>query len=137
MGLLGISINMATVLIGAISLGVVVDDTIHLLHQFTTGLREGLSWNAALDDAHRRVGHSIVSTTVVLVGGFLAMATSSFLPTAHFGVFLSLSLVLGLFLDMFILPIMLKALGKPVANLQKRAKHAPHLTAPDVTNDRI
>ncbi|MGD8843326.1 MAG: efflux RND transporter permease subunit, partial [Gammaproteobacteria bacterium] len=113
MGLLGISINMATVLIGAISLGVVVDDTIHFMHRFTTVLKEGMSWNAALDDAHRRVGHSIVSTTVVLVGGFLAMATSSFLPTAHFGVFLSLSLVLGLFLDLFILPAMLKALGRP------------------------
>ncbi len=124
MALLDISINMATVLIGAISLGVVVDDTIHFMHRFTLALNDGMCWNAAVEDAHRRVGYSIVTTTFVLVGGFVAMATSSFMPTAHFGVFLSLSLVLALFLDLVVLPIALKALGGLATSLRARSHSA-------------
>lgn len=108
MSLLGIKINMATALIGGISLGVVVDDTIHFITRIVQNKRLNLSDPEAIDEAIKSVGKSIVRTTLILVVGFSCMATSQFLPTAHFGIFISLSIILALILDLICLPALLK-----------------------------
>ena len=108
MSYLGIKVNMATALIGGISLGVVVDDTLHMLFRARIHFKQGMDWSLAVDKALSSVGSSIVTTSIILVGGFLCMATSTFLPTAHFGFFIALAIIVALFLDLFILPILVK-----------------------------
>lgn len=108
MSLLGIKINMATALIGGIALGVVVDDTIHLINRIRLNALRGLDWQRAVDNAVASVGKSIVMTSVILIAGFLCMTTSNFLPSAHFGLLISLSVIIALFIDLFILPMILK-----------------------------
>ena len=104
MSLLDIKINIATALIGGISLGVVVDDTIHLIFRIKLNIQNGYSTDNAVDDALQSIGKSIVRTTLILVVSFSCMATSNFLPTAHFGIFISLSIFLALILDSIYLP---------------------------------
>jgi len=108
MSLLGLKINIATALIGGISLGVVVDDTIHFITRIIQNKRKGYSTAESVDEARQSIGKSIVRTTLILVVGFSCMATSNFLPTAHFGIFISLSIALALFLDLICLPVLLK-----------------------------
>jgi len=112
MSLLDIKINMATALIGGISLGVVVDDTIHFITRVVQNRQLNLSNTDAVDEAIKSVGKSIVQTTLILVLGFSCMATSEFLPTAHFGIFISLSILLALILDLICLPTVLKMFPK-------------------------
>ncbi len=106
MGLLGFTINIATALIGGIILGVVIDDTLHLLMR----VRENLKQNeeTAIATAINEVGRSIVYTTFIIVGGFACMMTSDFSPSAEFGAFVSLAVVLALLLDLWLLPQLLR-----------------------------
>ena len=119
MALLEIKINMATALVGAMSLGVVVDDTIHFISSIIRQKREGHGTEVAVDLARGSVGFSIVRTTFVLVVGFSCMATSQFLPTAHFGVFIALSIGLALILDLFCLPALLRCFPGLVDRVEK------------------
>ncbi len=106
MGLLGFTINIATALIGGIILGVVIDDTLHLLMR----VRENLKHDEenAISTAIDEVGRSIVYTTLIIVGGFACMMTSDFSPSAEFGTFVSLAVVLALLLDLWLLPQLLR-----------------------------
>ena len=108
MGLFGIEINMATALIGGISLGIVTDDTIHFINRFRYGLKSGLPTGEAVDQSIRITGRSIMMTSIILVGAFLSMATSDFLPTFNFGILVSICITIALFIDLFILPLFLK-----------------------------
>ncbi len=107
MGWLGIKINMATAIIGGISLGIVVDDTIHFLSGVRNRLHRGIALETAIQQTMKTVGRSILMTSIILIGGFSCMATSEFLPSAHFGIFISLSIALALILDVVIVPALL------------------------------
>jgi len=111
MGLLGFTINIATALIGGIVLGVVIDDTLHLLMRVRKNLEKGKE--NAITTAINDVGRSIVYTTVIIVGCFACMITSDFAPSAEFGAFVSLAVMLALLLDLWLLPQLLRlAMGK-------------------------
>jgi len=123
MGLLGFTINIATALIGGIILGVVIDDTLHLLMR----VRENLGQNKenAIAIAVNDVGRSIVYTTLIIVGGFACMMTSDFAPSAEFGAFVSLAVVLALLLDLWLLPQLLRlAIGKQLPVLKNEQEVA-------------
>ena len=110
MGLLGLKINIATALIGGITLGIVVDDTIHLLNRINHYLNQGLAIGKAIEKAVVHVGKSIVNTTMIIAGGFACLATSSFLPSAQFGIFVTLAITIGLLLDLYLAPLLLMVL---------------------------
>jgi len=110
MGLVGVKINIATALIGGITLGVVVDDTIHLFSRIKYFLNRGQGIALAVENAIRHVGKSIINTTVIVAGGFACLATSSFLPSAQFGVFVTLAITIALVLDLYIAPILINIL---------------------------
>ncbi len=108
----GVTINIATVLIGGVSLSIVVDDTVHFLTRFRIYLNEGLEWQQAIDKTIATIGHSISMTTFILVGAFSCMALSSFLPTSAFGIFISITLILAWAIDLFLIPVILTSYGK-------------------------
>lgn len=108
MGLMGIKVNMATAVIGGISIGVVVDDTVHIMMSVRRLYRQGLDWSEAVDRAVTTVGESVIMTSIILIAGFISMATSIFLPTSQLGIFISVSIAIALYLDLFILPVIVK-----------------------------
>ncbi|MBA2291530.1 MAG: MMPL family transporter [Gemmatimonadales bacterium] len=112
MGWLRLPINLATVLIAGIAVGIAVDDTIHLVHAWQERRRAGSNRHDAADDAVAALGARLAATSAVLVGAFAVMGFSDFLPTAQFGLLSALVIVLALAADLALTPVLL-ALGSP------------------------
>jgi hypothetical protein len=112
MGLLGIRIDMATALIGGVAIGSTVDSTIFFINRFRQALEAGLGWEDAVKDALLNVGDGIIMTSLILAGGFLCLSVSDFLPTAHFGALVTASILVALYLDIMIDPIVLRWAGR-------------------------
>ncbi|HTA16419.1 MAG TPA: MMPL family transporter, partial [bacterium] len=99
--------------------GSTADSTLFFISRFRLGLREGMAWDAAVDYAILTVGDGMIMGSLILAGGFLCLASSGFLPTAHFGGLVTLSVLIALYLDMIVDPIVLK-LAKPPALAARR-----------------
>lgn len=93
--------SISTVMVFSIALGIAVDDTIHLLDSYQNATGGALDrWRATIE----RDAAAISATSLVLTCGFLLLATSSFLPTIHFGVLLSIGMVTAFLGDILFLP---------------------------------
>ncbi len=104
MGLVGVPLDPGTVMIGAIALGLVVDDTVH----FMVRLRRHLSGGADTRDAIRRAimeaGRPIIITSLVLAGAFFMLTLASFTPNIHFGLVTAVVILMVLTADLVLLP---------------------------------
>lgn len=107
MGHLGVPINMATTLIGGIAMGIAVDDTIHFLWHYKHSRQAGNRHGDAVRHTMEKTGIAIVLTTLLIIGGFLVMVLSDFTPTADFGLFTSMTVLLALLCDLLALPAIL------------------------------
>ena len=113
MGLLGIPLDMMTITIVAISIGIAVDNTIHYLWRFRRELDVDQDYSGAIIRTHRTVGRACVFNSVVLVGGFWVLCLSKFIPTVYFGMMIGLTMVGALAGDIILLPMLLTLL-RPV-----------------------
>ncbi|MFZ5952237.1 MAG: efflux RND transporter permease subunit, partial [Candidatus Rifleibacteriota bacterium] len=104
MGLAGIRLDIATVTIAAIALGIVVDDTIHELFLFYEPSRSKMQPEEAIVDALKESGPAVVSTSLIYSIGFLFMVFASIKSVVYFGLLLSLTIVTALICEMTILP---------------------------------
>jgi predicted RND superfamily exporter protein len=107
MGWLGIPLNTATAIISAVAIGVAVDDTIHLLHQYQENRGLGIGHREAILGAIDRKGSPIITTSLVLMGGFGILVFSSFVPTVQFGFLCSLIMFFALVSDLVVLPALM------------------------------
>jgi uncharacterized protein len=119
-GLWGIfsgEINIAISIVLGMTLGIVVDDTIHFLSKYQRArLQLGLSPPEAVEHAFTDVGRAMWVTTAVLVGGFLVLMLSDFRPTNDMGLLTAVVLVLALALDLLLLPSLLLWTDRPAAS---------------------
>lgn len=104
MGLTGIRLDIATVTIAAIALGIVVDDTIHSLYQLYDPSRSNLTPTEAIIDGVKEAGPAMVSTSLIYAFGFLFMVFASIKSIVYFGVLLSFTIVVALVCDIVFLP---------------------------------
>ncbi|GAB4281264.1 MAG: MMPL family transporter [Candidatus Rifleibacteriota bacterium] len=104
MGLTGIRLDIATVTIAAIALGIVVDDTIHELFLFYEPSRAKMKPVDAIVDALKESGPAVFSTSMIYSLGFLFMVFASIKSVVYFGVLLSLTIITALFCEITILP---------------------------------
>jgi predicted RND superfamily exporter protein len=104
----GIPMNLGAAMIAAVSMGLSVDSSIHYLSRYQMEIRRGQSSAQAVDIAQSEIGLAIVLSTLALVLGFGALATSDFLPTVIFGVSAALSMVGGLIGNLILLPALLR-----------------------------
>jgi predicted RND superfamily exporter protein len=111
MALAGIPLDVVTVMIASITLGIVVDDTVHLLHGFQRARADGLAPGAAMGDALARSGHALVFTALVLSLGFATLALSEFRPTARFGELTAVTIAVALAAELLLLPALVHALA--------------------------
>jgi hypothetical protein len=110
-------VDVSVSVIAAISLGIVVDDTIHFLSKYLRGRNErGLSGQDSVRHAFRTVGKALTVTTLVLVAGFAVLAFSLFQVNAKMGLMTAMAIAFALLVDFLFLPPLLMLLerrGKP------------------------
>ncbi|MDP6515319.1 MAG: efflux RND transporter permease subunit [Alphaproteobacteria bacterium] len=106
-------VGLAIATVVAMTLGIVVDDTVHFLSKYLRARREhGMDAEAAVRYAFNTVGTALVVTTVVLVLGFLVLGTSGYRPSSHIGWLSSITLVFALAADFLFLPPLLILLDR-------------------------
>lgn len=107
MGAAGIYLDMATVLIAGVVLGITVDDTIHIFHNYQERRRKGYGAVFAVARSFEASGRAVVATSLLLVSQFLLLGTSSFVPTSHFGLLTAGGLLAGQLMELLLLPALL------------------------------
>jgi uncharacterized protein len=110
---LGIRIDIGTMMVASVAMGVAVDDTIHFLAWYRDHLDKGMGREDAVIETFRRVGSAMVQTTIVGGLGLFVFALSTFTPTQRFGTLMLTMLVTALAGDLLLLPALLTGpLGK-------------------------
>lgn len=104
MGFFGIPLDMMTITIASITVGIGVDNTIHYLHRFEDELQKDGDYLAAMHRSHASIGHSIFHTNNIIVFGFSVMVLSSFIPTIYFGALTGVAMMVSMAGTMFFLP---------------------------------
>lgn len=107
MGAAGIYLDMATVMIAGVVLGITVDDTIHLYHGYRERLKKGFSPVFAIARSFESSGRAVLAISVLLVAQFGLLATSDFIPTANFGLMVAAGLLAGQLFELLLLPALL------------------------------
>jgi len=103
-GLLGVALDVSAVAVGAIAVGLAIDDTIHMLYSIADETRAGRPLPRALLRTQKSVGRAVVLSTLALVAGLACLQASAFLPTARFGAFASAACLIALAGDLIVLP---------------------------------
>ena len=114
MGWLGIALDLMTITIAAISIGIAVDDTIHYLHRYRSEFQEDRNYRDSVTRAHATIGRALFYTTLTITLGFSILTLSSFVPTIYFGLFTGIAMLTALAADLTLLPLLImrfKALG--------------------------
>ena len=108
MGWFGIPLDIMTITIAAISIGIGVDDAIHYVHRFREELARDGDYQSAIRRSHLSIGRAIYFTSVIVVGGFSILSLSNFIPTIFFGLLTGFSMFIALVANLTLLPLLLK-----------------------------
>ncbi len=107
MGLLNIPLDIMTITIAAITIGIAVDDTIHYVHRFSEELQIDGDYIAAMKRAHNSVGRAMYYTSITIIVGFSILTLSNFNPTIYFGLFTGLAMLVAMFANLTLLALLL------------------------------
>ena len=114
-GLLGIPLDMMTITIAAITIGIAVDNSIHYIYRFKEEFKNLNDYNKTISLCHSTVGRAILNTSITIVFGFSILVLSKFIPTIYFGIFTGLAMLLAMISVLTLLPsliLMIKPFGK-------------------------
>lgn len=114
MGWLGINLDIMTITIAAITIGIAVDDTIHYVHRYVEEYHTDQNAWAAVERCHKSIGKAMYYTTVTISLGFSVLVLSNFLPTIYFGLLTGFAMIIALIADLTLLPLLLVMFYKPV-----------------------
>jgi predicted RND superfamily exporter protein len=103
-GLLGIPLDMMTITIAAITIGIAVDNSIHYIYRFKEEFNKIKDYNKTLKKCHSTVGVAIFNTSITIVFGFSILVLSKFIPTIYFGVFTGIAMLLAMISVLTLLP---------------------------------
>jgi len=113
MGLLGIPLDIMTITIAAIVVGIGVDDCIHYVHRFIKEFEVDRNYRAAMFRCHNSIGRAMYYTTVTVVVGFSMLTLSSFTPSIYFGLLTVMAMVAAVLGALLLLPLLI-VLVKPL-----------------------
>ena len=113
MGLLGIPLDIMTITIAAIVVGIGVDDCIHYVHRFMKEFEVDRDYRAAMFRCHNSIGRAMYYTTVTVVIGFSMLTLSSFTPSIYFGLLTVMAMVAAVLGALLLLPLLI-VLVKPL-----------------------
>jgi len=114
MGWLGIPLDMMTITVAAITVGIAVDDTIHYIHRFKTEFAKDGDYIATMHRCHRSIGRAMFYTSLTIIIGFSILVLSNFIPTIYFGLFTGFAMFMALAGALTLLPrliVLIKPFG--------------------------
>ena len=109
-GMLGIPLDMMTITIAAITIGIAVDNSIHYIYRFKEEFEKIKNYNMTVDRCHNTVGIAILNTSITIVFGFSILVLSNFIPTIYFGIFTGIAMLLALISVLTLLPSLILTL---------------------------
>jgi predicted RND superfamily exporter protein len=115
MGWLNIPLDIMTITIAAIVIGIAVDNTIHYIHRFTAEFETDHDYWATIKRCHGSIGHAMYYTTMTITLGFAILTLSSFIPTIYFGLLTGFSMLVALLADLALLQLLLVGI-KPLGH---------------------
>ena len=114
-GLLRIPLDMMTITIAAITIGIAVDNSIHYIYRFKEEFKKINNYSETLEKCHDTVGVAILNTSITIVFGFSILVLSNFIPTIYFGVFTGIAMLLAMISVLTLLPKLI-LIVKPFGN---------------------
>tara|TARA_B110000971_G_scaffold39727_1_gene38767 strand:+ start:39 stop:2420 length:2382 start_codon:yes stop_codon:yes gene_type:complete len=111
-GLLGIPLDMMTITIAAITIGIAVDNSIHYIYRFKEEFLKHNNYEKTLKICHSTVGVAILNTSITIVFGFSILVFSKFIPTIYFGIFTGIAMLLAMISVLTLLPSLI-LIAKP------------------------
>ena len=108
MGWAHIPLDMMTITIAAISLGIAVDDAIHYIHRFRIEVAKDGDYTAAMYRSHGSIGYAMYYTTMAIIVGFSVLVLSNFTPTIYFGLLTVLAMFMALVANLLLLPVLIR-----------------------------
>ena len=124
MGIFGIPLDMMTITIAAITVGIGVDHAIHYLTRFKREFSLDSNYIGAMHRAHASIGQALFYTSITIIAGFSILALSNFIPSVYFGLLTGLAMLAALLGSMTLLPqliIISKPFGADIP-VQSQAK---------------
>ena len=115
MGWLGIPLDMMTITIAAITVGIAVDNTIHYIHRFKKEFKVDQNYLETMDRCHGSIGKAMYYTSVTITLGFSILALSEFMPTIYFGLLTGAAMVIALLGALALLPLLI-VVFRPLAS---------------------
>jgi hypothetical protein len=112
MGLVGIPLDLMTITIAAICIGIAVDDTIHYVHRFKEEFRQDENYWETVRRCHASIGRAMYYTTLIITLGFSILALSNFNPMIYFGLLTGFAMMMALLANLTLLPLFI-ALVRP------------------------
>jgi len=107
MGWMNIPLDMMTITIAAITIGIGVDDTIHYIHRYQSEFAREASYRHSMIRCHGSIGRAIYYTSITVTVGFSILVLSNFIPTIYFGLLTGLAMILALLGNLFLLPLLI------------------------------
>ena len=111
-GLLGIPLDMMTITIAAITIGIAVDNSIHYIYRFKEEFDKNKDYIKTLKLCHSTVGVAILNTSITIIFGFSILVFSKFIPTIYFGIFTGIAMLLAMISVLTLLPSLI-LISKP------------------------
>ena len=105
--MLRIPLDMMTITIAAITIGIAVDNSIHYIYRFKEEFKRYNNYEKTLDRCHKTVGIAILNTSITIVFGFSILVLSNFIPTIYFGIFTGIAMLLAMISVLTLLPKLL------------------------------
>tara|TARA_B100000900_G_scaffold409691_1_gene426081 strand:+ start:804 stop:3206 length:2403 start_codon:yes stop_codon:yes gene_type:complete len=103
-GIMGIPLDMMTITIAAITIGIAVDNSIHYIYRFKEEFSNFKDYDKTIEKCHSTVGIAILNTSITIVFGFSILILSNFIPTIYFGVFTGIAMLLAMISVLTLLP---------------------------------
>ena len=123
-------VDIALSIVACSTLGIVVDDTVHFLHKYIRARRQGLDAKQSVEQAFSRVGLALLTTTMVLAGGFVILALSPMNTSATIGILMAITLCFALIIDFLLLPPLLLYLDRDKETVVAEGERAMQISPP-------
>ena len=107
MGWFKIPLDMMTITIAAISMGIAVDNTIHYIYRFRNELKKDNNYSLSMHRTHMSIGFAMYYTSVTIIVGFCILVFSNFIPSIYFGILTSFAMLMALLSSLILLPQLL------------------------------
>ncbi len=111
MGWMNIPLDMMTITIAAISIGIAVDDTIHYIYRYSLEYKQTNNLEKSMFNSHASIGTAMFYTSTIIMIGFCVLVLSNFMPTIYFGLLTTIAMFMAIVSDLLLLPALLLIFG--------------------------